>query len=74
MVFGVLLVTGTTVREAPQRLREFFGAPGPEADYRKEPAGIGNPAAAVAVRSSLYLRRNEPVPGPAEVRPGTGQE
>ncbi|MEV0107360.1 DNA translocase FtsK [Nocardia sp. NPDC050799] len=36
MVFGVLLVTGTTVREAPQRLREFFGAPGYEgaADYR----------------------------------------
>ncbi|MFQ6228788.1 DNA translocase FtsK [Nocardia sp. NPDC002869] len=36
MVFGVLLVTGTTVREAPQRLREFFGAPGyeGEADYR----------------------------------------
>ncbi|MET8798975.1 DNA translocase FtsK [Nocardia sp. NPDC004568] len=36
MVFGVLLVTGTTVREAPQRLREFFGAPGDEgeADYR----------------------------------------
>lgn len=34
IVFGVLLVTGTTVREAPQRLREFFGAPDPEADYR----------------------------------------
>lgn len=36
MVFGVLLVTGTTVREAPQRLREFFGAPGylGEPDYR----------------------------------------
>ncbi|MBF6348804.1 MULTISPECIES: DNA translocase FtsK [Nocardia] len=34
MVFGVLLVTGTTVREAPQRLREFFGAPGYDDDYR----------------------------------------
>ncbi|MFI5718413.1 DNA translocase FtsK [Nocardia sp. NPDC051750] len=34
MVFGVLLVTGTTVREAPQRLREFFGAPIPQEDYR----------------------------------------
>ena len=34
MVFGVLLVTGTTVREAPQRLREFFGAPEYDDDYR----------------------------------------
>lgn len=36
VVFGVLLVTGTTMREAPQRLREFFGAPGygDDADYR----------------------------------------
>ncbi len=25
IVFGVLLVTGTTVREVPQRLREYFG-------------------------------------------------
>ncbi|MEU4316438.1 DNA translocase FtsK [Nocardia sp. NPDC024068] len=36
MVFGLLLVTGTTVREAPQRLREFFGAPplAGDPDYR----------------------------------------
>lgn len=26
IVFGVLLLTGTTVREVPQRLREYFGA------------------------------------------------
>lgn len=36
VMFGLLLVTGTTVREAPQRLREFFGAPLPadDPDYR----------------------------------------
>lgn len=30
MLFGLLLVTGTTVREVPHRLRELFGLPDPE--------------------------------------------
>ncbi|MFC9896243.1 DNA translocase FtsK [Nocardia sp. NPDC127579] len=39
IIFGVLLLTGTTVREVPQRLREYFGtaAGGDEyGDYRGE--------------------------------------
>lgn len=41
-LFGALLLTGTTVREVPQRLREYFGAGAAEAvdgeygDYRSE--------------------------------------
>src|SRR5690606_20058708 len=37
MVFGVLLLTGTTVREAPARLREYFGL-GDHADDPYDPA------------------------------------
>ncbi|WP_336081649.1 FtsK/SpoIIIE family DNA translocase [Nocardia sp. SSK8] len=37
MVFGVLLLTGTTVREAPARLREYFGL-GEHADDPYDPA------------------------------------
>lgn len=37
MVFGVLLLTGTTVREAPARLREYFGL-GEHAEDPYDPA------------------------------------
>ncbi len=37
MVFGVLLLTGTTVREAPARLREYFGL-GEHSDDPYDPA------------------------------------
>ncbi|MET7769940.1 DNA translocase FtsK [Nocardia sp. NPDC005366] len=33
IVFGVLLLTGTTVREVPQRLREYFGTAGGGDEY-----------------------------------------
>ncbi|RJO75276.1 DNA translocase FtsK [Nocardia panacis] len=38
MAFGLLLLTGTTVREVPHRLREYFGAMGEYEDDHYDPA------------------------------------
>ncbi|MEV0365242.1 DNA translocase FtsK [Nocardia fusca] len=68
MVFGVLLVTGTTVREAPQRLREFFGAPGyeGEADYRDGHDPVDEYETGAGEASPRSRRRSRP---PAENYP-----
>lgn len=58
MMFGVLLVTGTTVREAPQRLREFFGAPDlAGADYRDGYDPVDEYEAAAAPAAGRSRRR-----------------
>ncbi|RMI28611.1 DNA translocase FtsK [Nocardia stercoris] len=36
LLFGVLLITGTTVREVPERLRELFGIPTADEDFDPE--------------------------------------
>ncbi|MEU6560998.1 FtsK/SpoIIIE family DNA translocase [Nocardia nova] len=43
MVFGLLLVTGTTVREVPHRLRELFGVPDGEYDDDDGQYGLYDP-------------------------------
>ncbi len=41
ILFGVLLLTGTTVREVPQRLREIFGTGSGGDEYDSEPGEFG---------------------------------
>lgn len=43
MVFGLLLLTGTTVREVPHRFRELLGVPDPEYDDYDGQYGLYDP-------------------------------